>query len=61
MDLTDQQAFHRQHILTRQDDGSYLTKAETQWVAGEVIGIEGDMKPMLSNSLEEIKARSKRD
>lgn len=53
LDLTKQQAETRKTILQKVGD-FYEAQAETQWVAGEVIGLEGEQPPAMMAYLKDL-------
>jgi hypothetical protein len=56
LDLTKQQVETRTTILQKVGD-FYESLAETHWVAGEVIGIEGEQTPAMLQYLKPVKVK----
>ena len=52
LQLTDDQAATRKTILQPVGDGRYESLAETQWIAGETIGLDCEVTPALAEKLE---------
>jgi len=53
LELSEQQAGTRKTILQKIGD-FYEAMAETQWVAGEVIGLEGEQPPAMLAYLKDL-------